>query len=190
MSVSEEESLYYHQRGLIRWGCCLTMFIISFRHGLIIVLYCGCGVGMLFVLRVVGPVFPCFVLQSVPLPVPEVSGLQYSVVCVCGLPSAVWLDVQFVAGIVVWVLCLSMLISPPRLLGGSFGCSYAPCLTIHWSSSAFESVMVFLLEFSIILGYRVKVSVAGGVCSCSWLGIIGSVMLPYVGVLHNIFDSG
>ena len=32
----------------------------------------------------------CFVLQFVPLPVPEVPGLRYSMVCVCGLPSAVW----------------------------------------------------------------------------------------------------
>ena len=143
---------------------------------------------MLFVLRVVGPVFPCFVLQSVPLPVPEVSGLQYSVVCVCGLPSAVWLDVQLVAGIFVWVPCLSMLISPLCLFGGSFVCSYAPCLTIHWSSSAFESVMVSLLEFSIILGYWVKVSVAGGVCFCFWLGIIGSTTPPHVGFLHTISD--
>ena len=51
--------------------------------------------------------------------------------------------------------------------GGLFGCSYAPCLTIHWSRSAFESVMVSLLEFSVILGYRVKAFVAECVFSCS-----------------------
>ena len=145
---------------------------------------------MLFVLRVVGPEFLCSVLHSVPCPCLRFFRLRYSVLCVCVLPLAVCLDVQFVAGIIVWVPCLCIFMPPPCPLGGSFGCSYAPCLTIHWSSSSFESVMVSLLEFSIIMGYRVKVSVAGGVCSCSWLGIVGSVVLPYVGILHDIFDSG
>ena len=131
-----------------------------------------------------------FVLQFVPLPVPEAPGLQYLVVCVYGLPSAVWLDVQFVAGIFTRASCLGIFMSPLYPFGGSFGCSYAPCLTIHWSSSAFESVMVPLLEFSVILGYRVKVFVAGWVFSCSWLDIIGSVVLSYFEVFRNFSESG
>ena len=50
------------------------------------------------------------------------------------------------------------------------------------------SVTVSLLEFSIILGYRVKVFIATGVFS--WFGVIGFSVLLYIGVLHNIVDSG
>ena len=50
--------------------------------------------------------------------------------------------------------------------------------------------MVPLLEFSVILGYRVKVFVAGWVFSCSWLDIIGSVVLSYFEVFRNFSESG
>ena len=102
----------------------------------------------------------CSILHSVPCPWLGFFRLRYSVLCVCVLPLVVCLDVPFIAGMVSWVPCLCVFMPPPRPLGGSFGCSYAPCLTIHWSSSSFESVMVSLLEFSIVMGYRVKVSFA------------------------------
>ena len=49
--------------------------------------------------------------------------------------------------------------------------------------------MVPLLEFSVMLGYRVKVFVVGGVF-CSWLGTIGSIMLSCVEIFRNFSDSG
>ena len=111
-------------------------------------------------------------------------------ICVYGLPSVVGLDVPFVVGISARASCLGIFMFPLYPFGGLFGCSYAPCLTIHWSRSAFESVMVPLLEFSVILGRRVKVFVAGWVFSCSWLDIIGSVVLSYFEVFRNFSESG
>ena len=75
-------------------------FITSFRHGLIIMLHCGRGVGMLFVLRVVGPEFLCSILHSVPCPWLGFFRLRYSVLCVCVFPLAVCLDIPFIAGMV------------------------------------------------------------------------------------------
>ena len=102
-----------------------------------------------------------------------------------GFPSVVGLGVPFVVGVLSRAFALASSLFPLYPFGGSFGCSYAPCLTIHWSRSAFESVMVPLLEFSVILGRWV-----GWVFSCSWLDIIGSILLSYFGVFRNFSESG